>query len=91
MNAIGIAPGVYKINGVKVFGRNIVDARLSYDRLMSEAPSAPVIADWYTCPACGKSVDIGSECPVCADDIPFMGEPVTVQDDGCALAAGVDF
>jgi hypothetical protein len=76
---------------MKVFGRNIVDARVSYDRLMAEAPAQEAPIDWYTCPNCGKSVDIGSECPVCANDIPFMGEPVAVQDEGNGLAAGVDF
>jgi len=93
MSDYGIAPGVYVINGFKTFGHNIVDARAAYARLIARehrATETPGV-EWYTCPTCGKSVDVGSECPICAAVIPFMGEPVAISTDGNGLTAGVDF
>ena len=74
MTIKGIAPGVYDLDGVTIFGKNEADARAAYARLIAHEHRATETpgAEWYSCPNCGKSVDVGDDCPICP--------PVTFDD-----------
>ena len=67
---VGFAAGQYDAyrNGQHigtVYGRTYAEALSSFHTLLDETRSAPASADWYSCPDCGKSNDVGQTCTIC--------------------------
>lgn len=82
----GVAPGKYQVylNGQYIDTVYAADHNAAYPefhKLLNEYRSIPVYRgdnlvttiDWCTCPHCGKSVDVGAECPKCAGELIFAG------------------